>query len=148
MRVKATNKDATNANDTVYANWLKKIPCIPPAANNKGRKTQRVVRVEAVIAALTSLVPTEAAWFASSPHSRWRKMFSKTTMALSNNIPMPKAIPPNDIIFKVRPAKFIKMNVDITAIGIATEIISVLRMFARKMNSMNTAKRPPKIAVC
>ncbi len=91
-----------------------------------------VVRVDAVMAAPTSLAPSTAASSGPRPSSRKRKMFSKTTMALSTSIPTPKARPPKDIKFKLSLLKYIKTKVATIEIGIAAAITRVGRRLLRK----------------
>ncbi len=64
-----------------------------------------VVRVDAMIAIATSRVPSVALVTASAPSSRFRKMFSRTTIALSTSMPIPSASPPNVMMFSVYPKK-------------------------------------------
>ncbi|MBA7542451.1 hypothetical protein ES705_34772 [subsurface metagenome] len=57
-------------------------------------------------------------------------MFSITTMALSTNIPTPKASPPRDIMLMEIPLKYIKLNTTIIERGIDVQIIAeTLRLF-------------------
>ena len=108
-----------------------------------GRKTIIVVRVEAVIAPLTSLVPLIAASITLSPSSRFLKILSTTTMALSTSIPAPNANPPSVITFKVRPLKYMRLNVAIIDMGMAMLIISVEPILRKKRNRTIIANRAP-----
>ena len=51
-------------------------------------------------------------------------MFSITTIALSTNIPTPKASPPRDIMLMEIPLKYIKLNTAIMERGIDVQIIA------------------------
>ena len=117
-----------------------------PGTKTIGRKTDIVVRVDATMAFATSLVPTLAAVRRSSPPSRCRKTLSRTTMALSTSIPIPRASPPIDIMLRVIPAVSIAMKVAITDIGIARAMMMTLRTLWRKKKSTRTARSPPQIA--
>ena len=68
------------------ANCEKTMPTMPPI-NNKGKKTQIVVSVEAEIALAISPLAKTAACFGREPSSICRLIFSKTTVALSTTIP-------------------------------------------------------------
>ena len=70
-------------------------------------------------------------------------MFSRTTIALSTNMPTPKANPPNETVFNVKPLKYISAKVEITEIGIAAPMIIVLEKLRRKNNKTTTASRAP-----
>ena len=78
-----------------------------PLVNTIGKNTQTVVRVEAITAPATCLLPCTAARGASTPRLRSRYIFSITTIELSTNIPIPSAIPDRDIIFSEMPEKYI-----------------------------------------
>ena len=91
-RVSATNSEAKRDTATVRARPRETLPAMP-AAKNIGRKTATVVKVEAVIAPPTSLVPSMAASKRPLPPSMCRKMFSMTIMALLTSIPTPRAMP-------------------------------------------------------
>ena len=106
-----------------------------------------VVSVEAVIAPPTSDVPTTALSFASFPALRWRTMDSKTTMALSTNIPIPRANPPRDIILSDVFERCSGAKVAITHIGIVMAIINVLPGRLKNKNNTMMASSPPVIQV-
>ena len=102
--------------------------------------------MEEVIAPDTSEAPFTAASLAVNPFSRFRKIFSMTTMALSTSIPAPKANPPNVIIFIDNPLKYIKLNVAIMEIGMETLTIKVVFIRRRKIYKTITAKKMPSKA--
>ena len=144
-RVKATRSEQARAKVTVSAWSLNRTPAIP-GTNTIGRKTDMVVKVDAVMAFATSAVPTLAAARRSFPLSRCRKTLSSTTMALSTSRPTPSANPPIDIMLRVMPAASIATKVATTDVGIATAMIRTLRMLWRKKKSTRTANTPPQIA--
>jgi hypothetical protein len=63
------------------------ISLASPAINKMGKKTETVVKVEAMTASPTALVPAAAALRGSMPAARQVKMLSKMTMELSTIIP-------------------------------------------------------------
>ena len=86
-RVKETNSETSTAKATVMPNWKKKRPMIP-FMNATGTNTATIDKVVASTARPISAVPSRAAVKWSSPCSRWRTMFSRTTMASSISRPM------------------------------------------------------------
>ena len=106
-----------------------------------------VVKVDAIMAPPTSAVPLMAASFTETPCSICRKIFSTTTIALSTSIPAPNARPPKVIIFRVKPLKYIRLNVATMDIGIAKAIIAVTFMRRKKMKRTKTAISTPISAV-
>ena len=62
-----------------------------------------MVRVLAKIDIATSPEPSIEASIIGTPFSLCLKIFSKTTMELSTNIPIPRATPPKDMMFSVKP---------------------------------------------
>ena len=135
----------SKANDTTQANCLKVCAETPPM-NSTGTNTATVVNVDAVMAVATSPLPSTAARFGSRPSSRWRKMFSSTTIELSTNMPTPSASPPKLTVLSVKPLKYISAKVAMTEIGIATPMISVEVRLRRKNSSTNTASTAPASA--
>ena len=71
----------------VTANGRKSSPASPPT-KAIGRNTATETRVEAVMAVATSRVPMRIAVRRSAPMSRWRRMFSTTTIASSTTRPI------------------------------------------------------------
>ena len=72
-------------------------------------------------------------------------MFSKTTIELSTNIPMPKSKPAMLIMLIVIPLKYIKKSVMQTEIGIAKPMMIVLLNEHKKTNTTNMANQAPWI---
>ena len=64
-------------------------------------------------------------------------------MELSTNIPTPSASPPKEMMFSVKPLKYISAKVVITETGIATPMMAVLEMLRRKKNRTKTANPEP-----
>ena len=74
-------------------------------------------------------------------------MFSRITIELSTNIPIPSTRPAIVIRLRVRPAKYINIMVTIIETGILMPIISVGLRERRKRNSTSTARIAPLTAV-
>jgi hypothetical protein len=112
-----------------------------PRTKIRGRNTTTVVRVLATIAEATSSVPSTAPLTASPwrlpSRSRW--MFSSTTIELSTSMPTPRARPPSDTRFSVKPPKYTSMKVATMEIGMAAAMTTVLRMLRRNTSSTRTA---------
>ena len=110
-----------------------------------GTKTATTARVTASTASAISAVPFSAATSGLSPCSRWRTMFSMTTMASSMSRPMERVSASMVTMLKVKPSAFITANVPMMAVGSATADTSVERTLRRKMRTTTTARMPPRI---
>ncbi len=117
-----------------------------PSTKTMGAKTATVVRVEAVIAPATSPTPRIAAFTGLSPSSRQREMDSSTTMALSTNMPTPRARPPRDMMFKDTSSRNMGAKVVATEIGIARAMTRVGTTLRRKTQITSTDNRAPSSA--
>ena len=105
MRVSETNSDTTTPKVTTSAKLRKNCPMIPEMKAT-GAKMQTSDRVAAMTAKTTSLLPLMAAETGSgSSSSRWRKMFSSTTMASSTTTPMSSKRASKVRELSVKPAK-------------------------------------------
>ncbi|CDC65188.1 unknown [Bacteroides sp. CAG:770] len=74
-----------------------------PEISVRGRNTQSIVNVEAMMEIPTSSVPWTAASFGFSPLSMWVVMFSSATMESSTTIPIAMDSADIDMIFNVLP---------------------------------------------
>ena len=145
MNNTATKSETKRALTTVTA-WSPKIWPAMPSIKTMGAKTATVVKVEAVIAPATSPTPRMAACTWLSPSSRQREMDSKTTMALSTNMPTPRAKPPRDMMFKDTSIRNMGAKVVATEIGIARAITRVGTTRRKKTQMTSTLKRAPSRA--
>ena len=102
--VSATNREQSRANTTTRASSLNNMPEMV-CMKTTGRKIIEVVRVEAMIAPVTCLVPIRALSLRDFPFSLILTMFSSTTMELSTIIPIPSASPPKVIRLRVMLSK-------------------------------------------
>src|SRR5690625_1204958 len=144
-RVTATTNDAINENETVNAKGVNKSDAMP-STNTMGKNTTNVVVVDAMTAGANSLAPLIALSISEWPFCRYVYICSKITIELSTIIPTPNARPPRVRIFNVSPVKYIKVNVEIMAIGIDTPItIVALTLFRNKSKTMSEMAPPIKM---
>ena len=88
MSVSETNHDTSTPNVTTTANDLKNWPITPPMKIT-GAKIDTSESVAASTAKVTSRLPFIAAEIGSGSRcSRWRKMFSSTTIESSTTTPI------------------------------------------------------------
>ena len=93
MNVRAIKSENTNVDMIEMPIFLPKSLIIGSSENTNGRNTVTVVSVDAIRAFLTSLTPCRAANRGGVPIEANRYMFSSTTILLSSNIPIARAIP-------------------------------------------------------
>ena len=144
--VNETNSETSTANATVMPNWKKNRPMIP-FMNATGTNTAMIDIVVASTASPISLVPSRAAVKWSSPCSRWRTMFSRTTIASSIRSPIASDSAISVRVLSVMLRKYMTMNDEITEIGSVRPVITVERHELRKQNTMRTVSRPPSTSV-
>ncbi len=143
MTVSETISD--NPTAAAMANAMSRKSC--PAEswiNRMGVNTTIVVSVDASTAPPTSSVPSMQACRTLFFISRWRKMFSMTTIALSTTMPTANAIPASDTMFTVRPSRTSTTIATTTEIGIASAMMPTVRNERRKSSRTIVASRPPK----
>jgi len=126
----------------VIPNSRRKLPTIP-SAKVTGKKTAAMETVAAVAAKAICRAPREAASTGASPCSRWRSMFSSTTMASSITTPTARVRPSSVITLRVKPRSHITPKVATSESGMAAATIRVGRMRRRKTNTVTTASTAP-----
>ena len=104
-----------------------------PGMKATGTNTATIEKVVAATARPISAVPLSAAVRRSSPRSRWRTMFSRTTMASSISTPMASDRPSRLMKLSVNPHSQTAMNAAITEVGRLKAVISVERQELRKI---------------
>ncbi len=122
----ATNSEQMMAAEMTTA----RSPNSCPASSwrkNTGRKIATVVAVDATSAPQTWPAPRSAASKPSRPCSRWRTMFSSTTIAASSTMPVANASPAIEITFSDMPSPSSTMNEKHRHSGIARATIMVAR---------------------
>ena len=70
-------------------------------------------------------------------------MFSSTTMELSTIMPTPMAMPPRDIMFRVRSKTFISTKTVRIHTGMDTEMVAVAPSRRRNRNTTMAARATP-----
>ena len=85
--VSETSIETPMATDSVTANSRNSRPTIPPIIRI-GMKTATSETLMVMTVKPISLAPCSAAWSGGTPSSRWRVMFSITTMASSTTKPV------------------------------------------------------------
>ena len=139
-----TKSDTATAQAMVSANGLNHWPETPDM-NAMGTNTARIDSVVAVTARPISSVPSRAAVKWSLPISRWRTMFSRTTMASSIRMPIASDRPSSDMVLSVKPATHTAMNDASTDTGSARPVMTVERQELRKRNTTSTVRMAPSI---
>ena len=154
--VSATSVEASRAKLTDKAKGVKNSPT-SPCIKARGTNTATVVKVDDTIAAPTSLVPSTAAWYRSSPRCMCLYIFSRTTILSSTTLPTAMASPARLIKLSDRPYKAITKIPVITLSGIeipiikvglsvvATPLNNVGRMLMRKIKTADTANKNPSV---
>ena len=145
-RVKDTNSDTRTANATVRPNWKKKRPMMP-FMNATGTNTAMIDIDVASTARPISSVPLRAASKWSSPCSRCRTMFSRTTMASSMSSPIASERAISVSMFSVMLRKYMTMNAEMTEMGSVRPVMTVDRQELRNRKTMNTVSRAPSTSV-
>jgi len=124
VKVSETTAETSTAIDSVRANSRNMRPTSPPM-NNRGMNTASNEQVSETTVKPISEAPWKAAFFAPSPASRWRAMFSIMTMASSTTKPVPTVSAISDRLSSPNPKSHISANVPISDRGSAVPAIRV-----------------------
>ena len=108
-----------------------------------GAKTMQIesVATKAGVAICMALSRTTSSMFLSGSASRFRLMFSTSTVASSTRIPTARANPPNVMMLMVSPVTLSTMIEVRIASGIEVAMISVLRQLPRNIRIMNAVRQ-------
>ena len=142
VRKTASNIETKIAIASVEASARKNMPGTPVRKIN-GTKTTSVVNVAPRRGGMISLVACITASLRGKPFSRYRSIFSTTTMALSIRIPIAAAIPPRLIRFRFAPNSLMKIKVINRAMGMIATVTNVMRIRRRKRNKMTMVSNAP-----
>ena len=126
--------DTTMAVESVTANSRNRRPTIPPI-NRSGMKTAISEMLMVKTVKPISSAPFSAAANGFMPSSRWRVIFSITTMASSTTKPVEMVIAISERLSRLYPNRYITANVPISETGTATPGMSVARPLRRKTNT-------------
>ena len=111
----------------------KNCPKVPPI-KPMGKNTATIVRVEIEAVKPISRVAENAASRGLSPSSRWRIMFSTSTIASSTIMPIAKANASKVRVSKLNPATAMTIKVPSKDTGMAIAVIKVALKLRRKGN--------------
>ncbi len=114
-----------------------------------GASTSSVLQLATISGSATSLAPFRAASRTEAPWFRWRSVFSRQMMALSTIGPIARASPLSVIMLMVCPDTYNKVIAAITAMGMVSTAMRVMRHWPRKTritSEHRTAPRMPSIA--
>ncbi len=144
VSVSDTTSEMPMATESVMANSRNSRPGSPPISSS-GRKTATSDRLIESTVKPTSRTPWSAAWSGLTPASRWREIFSSTTMASSTTKPVAMVSAINERLFRLKPHRYMAAKVPISDTGTATAGISVARPERRNRNTTRIT-RPTDIA--
>ena len=113
------------------ANSLSNRPRIPPM-NSTGMNTAASEIVIETIVNPISREPFSAASIGDIPFSRWRTIFSSTTIASSTTKPVASVIASSEKLSTLKLSRCMTMNVPMIESGIAIDGMSVARTLRRK----------------
>ena len=111
-----------------------------PPIKSKGMNTAISDKLMDKTVKPTSRVPCSAAWAGGMPFSMWREMFSNTTTASSTTNPVATAKAMSDRLFKLKPDKYITVNVPISDMGTAILGINAARLLRKNKNTTSTTR--------
>src|SRR5271165_7412104 len=126
--------DTKTAVERVTANSRKRRPTIPPISR-RGINTAMSEMLMVKTVKPISSAPLRAAAKGLIPSSRWREMFSITTMASSTTNPVEMVMAMSERLSSVYPNRYITANVPISETGTATAGMSVARPLRRNTNT-------------
>ena len=143
ISVSEENSEHASAMEMVTPTSLSQVVSSVPEPTTRGRKTMRVVAVEAVTAMTTWPAPSRAA-LRRSPSSRiLRSMLSRTTMALSTSIPTASIRPIIERMLRLEPMKYMTPQVAMMENGIDMATMTVESIRRRKNHRLRVARSAP-----
>ena len=110
-----------------------------------GTNTATIDKVVAMTAKPISLVASRAARIRGLPISRWRWVFSITTIASSTKMPIESESASMVMLLSVKPMKSMNAKVPITEVGIASAEMKVARQSCKNTQMISTVRIDPKI---
>ena len=130
-KVTASRREKATATEMVTPNSKKNLPMMP-CMKATGRKMAMTALEMTTTEKVISRAPYTAAWTNDIPPSRWREMFSSTTMASSTTMPITSEIAISVIVLSVKPRKYMTRMVPPRAVGMARTTLSVELQEPRK----------------
>ena len=120
-----------------------------PERNTTGKKTTQNVTTATRIGNATSWAPSSAACIRLLPISRWRTVFSITTIDWSRMMPTARASPPRVMLLMVFPVKYSPMKATRNDRGSATTATIVARTLRRNTSTTSPASTAPsRASIC
>ncbi len=137
MVVRETSSEIITAADRVTANSRNSRPTCPPM-NSSGMNTATSEMLIDNTVKPTSRAPSRAAEKRSIPCSRWRLVFSRTTMASSTTKPAATVRAIRLRLLRLKCSRYIAPKVAISETTVATAGITVARALRRKALTTST----------
>ena len=128
--VSEISSEIITATDSVTANSRNMRPTCPPM-NSSGMNTATSETLMVSTVKPTSRAPSSAAWRRAAPCSRWRVMFSSTTMASSTTKPVATVSAISVRLFRLKPSAYMAAKVPSSDTTVATAGISAARSVRR-----------------
>ena len=144
--VNETSSDDSVATTTTSANSPKNLPTMP-GRKAMGKNTTTSTSVMTMAARPISSRPLMAARTADSPISRWRSLFSKTTMESSTKMPVMSVMASSDTVSRVKLSSRMTMSVANSEVGIAMSTAAALRHERRKKIMTMATRMMPSTSV-
>ena len=132
--VSDTSSDTPIATERSTANSRNNRPTIPPISRIGMKTATSDTLMERTVKPI-SLAPRNAASIGFIPSSRWREMFSMTTIASSTTKPVAMVSAIRERLSMLYPNRYITPNVPTSETGTATLGMSVARGLRRNRNT-------------
>ena len=147
VTVRDTTSDTKTATDKVTANSLNSRPTIPPISRI-GMNTATSDKLIDSTVKLTSRAPCMAALSGVMPSSMCREIFSSITTASSTTNPAPTVMAISEMLFRLKPAKYITPKVPTNEIATAALGIRAALKLRKKTNTTSITKAIEISSVC
>ena len=144
--VSEITSEISTATDSVTANSRNSRPIWPPM-NSSGINTATSDKLIATTVKPTSRAPSSAAVKRSMPASRWRLVFSSTTMASSTTKPVATVSAIRLRLFSEKPSKYITAKVPSSDTTVATAGMTVARALRKNALTTSTTSTMEMISV-
>src|ERR1017187_2989455 len=144
--VREMTMDTTMAVASVMANSRNSLPTMPLMRRMGMNTAINDMLMEKTVNPI-SLEPWKAAFKGGMPASRWREIFSITTMASSTTNPVAIVNAISERLSMLYPKRYITAKVPISAAGMATLGINVTRALRRKIKTTAMTRTMEMISV-
>ena len=137
--VRETTREMAMAAERVTANSRKRRPTTPPIKRMGMNTATRERLMESTVNPI-SRAPRRAASRGAIPASRWRVMFSSTTMASSMTKPVAMVSAMSERLFRLKPSRYITPKVPTKDTGTATAGMRVARRLRRNTKTTRVTR--------